>query len=420
MIGEHLQRAELLHMQGRYADAEQHVRQHLIENPNDPQAHALLAACLMHLEKLDPAQAAAEQAIHLAPDVPFAYSVLAAILMQKNRFDEAAAAIDNALAINPVSAHLWGIKSHIHLAQSKWQLALDAADRGLSLDAEDETCGTARTTALVQLGRKSEAFQSVDSLLARSPENADAHASKGWALLHAGDGPAAEHHFREALRLEPDNDFARRGILEALKSRSWLYRQMLKYFLFMSRLSGGARWGIILGLYFGAKFLRNLARQHEELAPFVFPILAAYVLFVILSWAAQPMFNLFLRLHPLGKFALSREDRLASTLVGLCLGAGLVLLPLGILLDNGAVLMLGIGLPVLLFPVTSIFNCQSGWPRQMMTVYTGVLLLLGGLAIASAFTGNAAGASQFGVIYLFGAAFSTFVGNLLGEQVPKK
>ncbi len=419
MISEHLERAQLLREQGRPADAERLIRQHLAQEPNDPNAHALLASCLLQLDKYDEAQASAQTSIHLAPDQPFAYSILAAVLLQKNRFDEALQAVDAAIRLNPLASHLWGIKAHVHLSSSQWQPALEAAEQGLQLDAEDSTCANARTSALVQLGRRSEAFQSVDSVLAREPENADAHASKGWALLHAGDGPAAEHHFREALRLEPGNDFARRGILEALKSRSWLYRQMLRYFLFMSRLSGGAQWGIILGLYIAMRLLGGVARNNPDLAPFIWPLLIAYGLFVVLSWAAQPLFNLFLRLHPLGKYALDREDRLASTLIGLCLGGGLLLIAAGLLLDKGLMFAGGIGLALLLFPVSAVFNCASGWPRWGMIAYLGGLVAVGCLALFGLATGQQHYAAM-STYFLLGTVLSTFVGNLLSQQVPKK
>src|SRR5947199_251490 len=79
-----------------------------------------------------------------------------------------------------------------------------------------------------------------------SPEDADSHANQGWTLLHASEPRRAMEHFREALRLEPNHQWARAGIVEALKARVFLYRWLLAYFLWMARLSGRAQWGILL------------------------------------------------------------------------------------------------------------------------------------------------------------------------------
>src|SRR5205085_1539069 len=83
--------------------------------------------------------------------------------------------------------------------------------------------------------------------LARVPEDAFSHANQGWTLLHEGKPRKALEHFREALRLEPEMEFARLGIVEALKARNLIYGLMLRYFLWMDRLGGTVQWVIILG-----------------------------------------------------------------------------------------------------------------------------------------------------------------------------
>lgn len=68
--------------------------------------------------------------------------------------------------------------------------------------------------------------------------------------LHEGNPRAAPEHFREALRLEPDDEYARSGIVHALRARHFLYRLMLAYFLWMSRLSGTVQLALIFGAVF--------------------------------------------------------------------------------------------------------------------------------------------------------------------------
>ena len=61
-------------------------------------------------------------------------------------------------------------------------------------------------------------------------------------VLHQAQPKAALEHFREALRLDPNLQYAQAGIVEALKARNPIYRWMLGYFLWMGRLSDRAKW----------------------------------------------------------------------------------------------------------------------------------------------------------------------------------
>ena len=98
--------------------------------------------------------------------------------------------------------------------------------------------------ALTHLGRRGEAGTAIDTALARDPKNALTHANRGWTLLHGGDHARALEHFREALRLDPELAWARRGIVETLSARGPVIRLLLRYFLWMQRIAvfpGGRR-----------------------------------------------------------------------------------------------------------------------------------------------------------------------------------
>ena len=104
----------------------------------------------------------------------------------------------------------------------------------------------------------------------------------------------AAEHFREALRLDPQNDWARRGIIEALKARHFIYALMLKYFLWMARFSRGGQMGILLAAYFGNRILAGVAHANPNLAPWILPLRILYVAFALMTWLAYPLFNLCL------------------------------------------------------------------------------------------------------------------------------
>lgn len=210
--------------------------------------------------------------------------------------------------------------------QRRWQEALDAAEEGLALDAEDVACNNLRAMALVKLGRRDEAGVTIRDTLSRDPDNAWTHANQGWALLHESKPREALEHFREALRLEPQLEFARAGIVEALKARFFVYRLMLRFFLWMNSHGARFQWAIILGGYIGYRLLLSYLQAHPNLEPLALPLIIVYVGFASLSWLGDPFFNLLLRFDRFGKFALSPDQVRASNWMALCLVATIVVL----------------------------------------------------------------------------------------------
>src|SRR6266851_1639615 len=308
----HFLQACILFDQGRYDLAEEKLRLSLAEEPDHSLAHALLADCLRQSDKLKEATAEAREAVRLDPELAQAHAALARVLSDRNYHADADAAAREAIRIDPDDADYRALLAAMLIERRDWQAALDAAEAGLELDAEHTGCSNLRSMALVKLGRNQEAREIGESALARDPHDAFSHASQGWALLNAGDRGKALEHFREALRLEPGMEYARLGIVEALKAQHLIYALMLRYFLWMGRLGRTVQWAIILGGYFGYRILYDLKEKNPALSPWINPLLVAYFIFAIMTWLASPLFNLMLRLNKFGRHILSREQTLES------------------------------------------------------------------------------------------------------------
>jgi tetratricopeptide (TPR) repeat protein len=227
-MAEHFHRGMVLYQQSRYDLAEKELRRALGDEPENPMAHAVLALCLAERDQNDEAVSQAEEAISLAPDLAFCHFALAKIHYDADRLREALQAIEEAIALDPEDADYFALKAGIRLNQRDWAAALKAAEEGLTIDAEHVQCTNLRAIALVKLGRKKEAGATIDAALARDPDNAITHANQGWTLLERSEHTRAMEHFREALRLDPELDWARAGIVEALKAKHLVYRMMLK------------------------------------------------------------------------------------------------------------------------------------------------------------------------------------------------
>ncbi len=376
------ERGSQLYSMGRHEQAEQEFRAALIQEPNNALAHAMIGLCLLKRKAYGEATSEAQTAIGLRPDWAFGYAVLANIFEERERLKEAAGAIEQAIGLDPFNPQNLAILATIRLKQNNWNEALAAANRGLEIDPENAGCVNARGVALVHLGRRDEANETIAGALSRNPENATTHANQGWALLHSGDHRAALKHFREALRLDPELKWAKAGIVEAMKARNPIYRVMLKYFLFMARMSPRVRWGIVIGGWAGYQLLNGAKTDMPAVRPLVLPVMVAYIVFVYLSWLAAPAFNLMLRVDRFGRYALSRDQTVASNWFGACLVTAAGLGIWGWASGSEPVLVAAVLAAVMSIPIMSVFYCSVGWPRWTMAGYSAALAAIAGAIVA--------------------------------------
>lgn len=429
MIDATFQRASILQQQGRHADAERELRRGLSQDPDNPMLHAMLAMSLAELQQYSPATDEAAAAIRLAPDHPMAHYAMAKVMLDRQRFDEALAAANDSIRLDMYNPDTWTLISAIRIQQRQWPSALEAAEKALEIDAQHSGATNLRAISLVQLGRRDEAAHTLGDSLAQNPEDPLAHANEGWRLLHQGDPKRAMEHFRESLRLDPTSDWARSGIVEALKARNFIYRWMLAYFLWMSRLSSGVRWGIIIGGYLGVRFASNLAQSNPSLAPILTPLIVVYLLFAVMTWLSAPLFNLLLRFSKFGKLVLNREQKFTSELIAGVLLVSLCSLAAGIVLWDARWVSVAIVAGLLIAPVSMVLLPEKGWPRWTMVLSTIALAGIGATSCALDFIAVDAfdksdplvqASNRLSTIYIYGILVSQFGGMWLCSVRVKK
>lgn len=385
-----LTRAQLLMQHRQFSKAEEQLRSLLSTYSDNARAHALLAICLVERKELSDAENEANQAIHHAPDEAFGFFAKSIVSHQKKDLAQAKTAIVEAIRLQPWESIYFARLAAIEHDAYQWQASLAAAEQGLACDPDDVECTNLRAIALVRLGRKEEAGRTIAAALAKAPDNATTHANQGWTLLQQGDAKQAMHHFRESLRLQPNNEWARRGIIEAMKARFFVYRWLLQFFLWMTRFSPRTQLLLILALVFGQQIVAEICGAIPLLSPLQIPILVIYGLFAWMTWIAPSLFNLVLFLSPFGRLVLNREEKLSAILVGSCILAGLAVGGIGhLLLPNWpsgfwvtGLLCLGLAIPV------STILRLHGWPRIAMALYSlglaGVIAMTGAHWVSAA------------------------------------
>jgi tetratricopeptide (TPR) repeat protein len=381
-----VERAWVVFGQRRFDLAEQQLGEALTADPHHAGAHALLALCHSEVERSKDAIREARTAVGLDPEGAWSQYVLARVLADANRLSEALPVVREAIARDPRNPSFRATLARIELQRGRAREALAAAEEGLALDPEDTNSLRMRQLALVNLGRTGEAAAASHNVLAADPESGISHATKGWAQLNAGDVRSALDSFREALRITPNLDFARAGLVEAMKARNPVYGALLRWFLWLARLGPRERLIVALALPFVFRALRTVVRNDPTLAPIVVPLMVVYVAFIFATWLASPLFDLVLRLDPLGRHALDEDDIRQSNVIGVLLVGAAAGVIAGIVTGLDAGLYVGLGCLALCIPVVTYFELGERGRTMMYLVLAavgGAMLGAVGLALQS-------------------------------------
>lgn len=414
MTSTYLDRARQLIQLSRHADAEAELRKALAEDPLDPEALVLLALCKLEAKQYAEAVSLAEQAIAQEPDAPFLFLVLGQAYFYNRNIPKARLAIAQGQLLDPNNASFFYLRANIEFYQENWELALRETERGLELDSEDVSLINLRAQTLIKLNRTKDASATLDYALHKAPDNSVSHTNKGWVAIENDQYDQAVKHFLEALRLDPENGYARHGLKEAIKGKNLLYRGILKYFLWMDKMQEKNRWVFVIGMYVAYRIVLYLAKTVPALAPFLYPIVALYVVFALSTWIAKPLSNLFLRLHPLGKHALTSDEKTGSNVAGIFALLGILsmiaLFATGMELFTNLAIV-SFGMLVLSGGAYSVPAATSA--RRNLLLYSAAMLACG-LAWA------VGGVEATFLVFVLGVFFYSFVANYFISKAAKE
>ena len=407
-MNNNLERGQFFFNKGRYPEAEHEFQKVLSEDPNHAFALALLALVYLETDRKADALPLAQMAVGQAPWSPFIFYVLARVQFFNKQINEALETVKQGRSIDPEDPDFFQLEAQIYFHQSKWEEALAAAVAGMELDPENVSLINLRAQSLVKLNRKTEASQTLDYALQKAPENSYSHANKGWVSIEKDNYDEAVASFKEALRLDASNEYAKHGLKEAIKGKNVLYRVVLKYFLWMSKMAEKGQWAVVIGAYIAYRFVLKIAETYPAIAPLLYPLIVFYVIFAFSTWIARPISNLFLRLHPLGKFALTDDEVTASNFAGILAVSAIGFLTAYYFTNSDLFLLVGIFCGLMLIPVGGVFGVPKGSKaRRNLTIYTAILAAVGIGFIAFPALGILA------IIFMLGIFFYGFVVNYL-------
>jgi tetratricopeptide (TPR) repeat protein len=371
----------------------------LLENePGDAPTRSLRALCLAELDRFADAEAEARLAVETEPYLAYCHWALGSVLADRRRWKDALEAAHEALEMEPENADSHALLGRCLVGLRRWDEALATADEGLELEPDHPGCANLRAIILQQRGRDDEAEQAFVDAAATDPDNAFARAGRGWSALRRGGTPEpAIEHFQHALRIDPHIEWAREGLLASLKARNPVYRAMLRYFLWMDGMGRGARFMIVGAGLIGYNQARRLTEARPETAPFLYPLMGLYLLFVLLTWVADPVFDFLLRFDPQGRRMVPRHRAVAGTAVVALLAVAVVTAGVGIATGDEDAFLPALMLGLLTIPVAGIFRVAAGWPRTALALYVAAVAAAGAAGVV---VGGPAGDGLLGLSLL--------------------
>jgi Flp pilus assembly protein TadD len=222
-----VRRARVLIDLRKYGHAVREARRALRSEPNDPEAHRLLARALWGQNKLRQARASAETAVGLAPQDAHAHSTLAGILYANGDKRGARAHHEQAVTLDPGLAcfhtryarFLLGVYRTSRSPRKDLQRSWLEAESALRLNPTDADAHLVCARLLCQQSRFLEAETSAREALAVEPNLARAHEVLGDIYVGWARHDEAFEPLREALRLNPTSGRLKRKVISALETQ---------------------------------------------------------------------------------------------------------------------------------------------------------------------------------------------------------
>jgi len=188
----------------------------------------------------------------------------------------------------------------------------------------------------------------------------------------------------------------------------------------MGRLGTRAAFAIVVGGWVGAQVVGAVGRANPPLRPYALAVTFAYFGFVLLTWLAPPLFDLLLRVHPLGRHALTTRQRRTSEAVGVVVlavvGAFVLAATVG---PAGTWVTAGIVLLLTLLPASRLAFVQAGWPRAALGLILTVVVGLGAWAVWAEHVGADGDGGAFSR-FLLAAVASQFATPMLTMARPRR
>lgn len=370
---------------GRYKDTITYFKNELSQNIDNFEAKLFLAHAYFYTDATDDANTLVLELQAIAPNYGPIYHLLGQIALHHDKNKQALSYIEQAISLEPYNSDFFGLKSYILIAEKQFEDALNFANKGLEIDAKSSTCLNARAASLTKLNRKEEAEQTIENLLNDDPENPFSQANVGWNHLENNNVDKAQHHFKASLKIDPNDDYAREGMLTAVKAKNKIYNCYLRYAFWMQKKSGKNQIFIIIGLYLAYRFSINLL-QTNGLSFLALPLIIVYLLFALGSWIMEPISNMILLFDKYGKYLLDKNAKLSGQIMFILLSIAVGGYLVNLLIDNDFLFLFSLSSLAAALPFSKAPLNPKKHSQLFDYVYGGIILVSPIIGISFGYT----------------------------------
>lgn len=372
-----LARARILRERHRHEEAVAVIHQVLAEDPDHPQAHLELAFTRKDMEGMAAlALEDARRATALIPDHPYPLALQARILCKLGRFHDALQLAEAALGLAPEDPYAWNSKTIALIDLGRYAEAEQSARHTLKLAPDDVPASNLLSLVLRQFNRLDESMAESLRQLARNAEEPYPFVNAGWAELHRGRVKEAEVHFKESLRLVPGFKDAQRGLKEAFRARSLLYRWLSRYHY----IAFYRPWVVIVQV---AAFVvlvigLGLGGREKAVMAVIISFFSFYLVFAYFITIAPGLSHFAILWDPVARLSLERREKADGVVTVLLVSGGLGLLLAGLAGGKAGVLTAGGILLATALPLSQFFVRTSPL-RQAFYLACGAFIFCTGL-----------------------------------------
>jgi len=382
MTSDAFERGFVLYEAKQYSEALKQFGQSVVDDPHNDSAFAHMALCQFQLGNLTQAEKEARQALNVQADSPFNHYVLSYVLSHdKKRMTEALKHAETAVSLNPYNPDYFSNLSFVHLQLCDWKAALKDAQDGLGLNPEHDLCLVNQGWAFMEMAQYAQAEESLLHALRVDPNAVGAHGALGWLYFRKNNFNQAMRHFKTALRADPTSDWAREGLVAALRARNPWYAALAEAYYMMG--TADTRNPLNYTLFFQAMVANWLAQMLLLTATKTIEPIVPHIL------------NFYFRFDPYADGILFPEERKAAEIMGAWyIAAYLITLVLFIFAKMSSFFA-----PVFFFLYFMPFSAAR-WlestgetEKKLILIYCSVVFALGIGAIALSFGGSSGLAS---------------------------
>lgn len=281
--------AQLMLERGQTEQAMDALTELLGDDPDDGDAHALLAICLVRRKRLHAARLEAQRAAELDPESVFAHLAMGGVLFARREFALAEQHLSSALELDPESDQPHAQLARLYDAWGKPDDAMAHALRACELAPASASNWALRGSLEHSAGNRVAALEHAVSALEIDPEHLDALVLAGHCELASGNAHSAHEHAVWALQIDP-TDEGPLTLLGAIKARQSIF--LGAWWRFQSFMTAGSSRRMLLllvGIFLVYRIVL-IALGNNGMDHLVTPLAIVWLGFCAYTWFAPTLF----------------------------------------------------------------------------------------------------------------------------------